>query len=63
MKNIVPLMKNGYDPFIDFLKGWSILMVILTHALPNSVRDLTFFSVWGGVRSASLSSYSSFSYL
>jgi peptidoglycan/LPS O-acetylase OafA/YrhL len=41
-------MKNGYDPFIDFLKGWSILMVILTHALPNSVRDLTFFSVWGG---------------
>lgn len=41
----VPLSKEGYDPFIDFLKGVSILFVVLTHCLPY--QDYILFSFWG----------------
>lgn len=34
LKNIpaIHLVKDGYDPFIDFMKGFCILSVILLHA-------------------------------
>ena len=41
----VPLSKEGYDPFIDFIKGVSILFVVLTHCLPY--QDYILFSFWG----------------
>ena len=31
---IVPMKKDGYEPFIDYLKGVSILFVVLQHCLP-----------------------------
>lgn len=39
------LKKEGYDPFIDYLKGISIFFVILTHCLPK--LDYMLFSLWG----------------
>lgn len=37
--------ESGNDYFIDFLKGVSIVLVILSHTLPH---DLTYFPIWGG---------------
>lgn len=42
---LIQLRTNQYDPFIDFLKGISILFVVLTHCLP--LQDYIFFSLWG----------------
>ena len=46
-KNIVKLKSEGYDPFIDFLKGICIVLVILTHCIPSVIRRQTFFAFWG----------------
>ena len=43
------LNKNGYDPFIDFIKGFCILSVILTHSLPTACQDCLLFMLWGGM--------------
>lgn len=45
----VTLNKNGYDPFIDFIKGFCILSVVLTHSLPVWLQQHTLFSLWGGM--------------
>ena len=42
---VIKLEKNGYEPFIDYLKGISILFVVLTHCLPK--LDYMLFSLWG----------------
>lgn len=42
----VPINKEGYEPFIDFLKGLSIIFVVLTHCIPFQEKIL--FSFWGG---------------
>lgn len=36
---------SGNDSFIDFLKGISIVLVVLSHTLPH---NLTLFPIWGG---------------
>lgn len=41
----ISLKKDGYDPFIDYLKGISIFFVVLTHCLPR--LDAMLFSLWG----------------
>ena len=43
------LNKNGYDPFIDFVKGFCILSVVLTHSLPTVCQDYLLFMLWGGM--------------
>ena len=43
------LNKKGYDPFIDFVKGFCILSVVLTHSLPVWLQQHTLFSLWGGM--------------
>ena len=45
--SIVQLRRDGYDPFIDYLKGICIVFVILTHCLSSHTRHLAFFSLWG----------------
>ena len=45
--NRVELNCNGYDPFIDFIKGVCILLVVLTHCLPDHIRAYTLFPLWG----------------
>lgn len=37
---------KGHDSFIDYIKGISILFVVLTHALP--FREYLLFPFWGG---------------
>ena len=39
-------MKNGYDPFLDFLKGFCILSVICHHCLMSNI-DSVYFVYWG----------------
>ena len=41
----IPIKKDGYDPFIDYLKGVCILFVVLTHCLPK--QEYILFSLWG----------------
>lgn len=46
MPFIVPLKREGYDPFIDYLKGVSILFVIITHCIAAKLNSIL-FSLWG----------------
>lgn len=48
MKNSIQLSKHGHDGFIDFLKAYCIICVILAHSIPdhNSVA----FCIWGGMQ-------------
>lgn len=48
MEHAVSLKRNGYDPFIDFLKGICIVFVLLNHCMPSSLQQYTLFSLWGG---------------
>ena len=47
-KHIFKLRRDGYDSFIDYLKGICILLVILTHCIPGILRHQILFSLWGG---------------
>lgn len=38
---------SGYDPQIDYTKGVAILWVLLTHCVPNEVKDKILFCLWG----------------
>ena len=38
--------KSGYDPFIDFLKAYAIIMVVFTHCIPTSVHDYLLGCLW-----------------
>lgn len=42
---VITLKKEGYDPYIDYLKGVCIFFVILTHCLPW--QEYMLFSLWG----------------
>lgn len=42
--------KTGYDPFIDFLKAFSIFCVILAHNLPTSLWNYCQFRLWAGTQ-------------
>lgn len=38
--------KSGYDPFIDFLKAYAIIMVVFTHCIPTSVHNHLLGCLW-----------------
>ena len=38
---------TGHDDFIDFLKGFAILCVILTHSIPSTFQKYILFPFWG----------------
>ena len=42
----LPFNKSGYDPFIDFLKAYAIIMVVFTHCIPSFVHDLILGCLW-----------------
>lgn len=44
---ILQLQHEGHDPFIDYLKGLSILFVVLNHCLPSEFTEKTLFCIWG----------------
>ena len=41
------ISKNGYDPFIDFLKGVCIIFVIVNHCMPEKIMEYSGFIFWG----------------
>ena len=41
------LSRVGYDPFIDFLKGMCIVLIVLNHCIPMDLRSLIGFPIWG----------------
>lgn len=42
--------KTGYDPFIDFLKAYSIICVVVAHILPAEFYKYILFQVWGDMQ-------------
>lgn len=42
--------KIGYDPFIDFLKAYSIICVVIAHILPADFNKYILFQVWGDMQ-------------
>ena len=42
--------KTGYDPFIDFLKAYSIVCVVIAHILPATFYKYILFQVWGDMQ-------------
>ena len=45
MNKVYTIKKNGYEPFMDFLKGLCILCVIWEHGMPFLHETLFYF--WG----------------
>jgi len=42
--------KTGYDAFIDFLKAYSIICVVIAHILPPEFYKYILFHVWGDMQ-------------
>ena len=49
INNKITFNKETHDPFIDALKGFSILFVIINHALPLYLKQDVFYNLWGGL--------------
>ena len=47
MSRTISFKKEGYDPFIDYLKGIAILWVVMTHAITPIIHDYILFCLWG----------------
>lgn len=45
---IISFNKSGYDPFLDFIKAYAILCVLLGHTFPY--LDQTGYSLWYGMQ-------------
>lgn len=43
----IKLKTEGYDPFIDFIKGVCILFVVLNHCVPSNLSNDILFYLWG----------------
>lgn len=50
MTRTISFNKTGYDPFIDFLKAYSIICVIIAHILPPEFYKYVLFQVWGDMQ-------------
>lgn len=46
----IPFKKDGYDPFLNFLKAYSIVCVILAHTIPHKAFDYIQFMIWGDMQ-------------
>lgn len=49
-EQVILLNKNGYDPFIGFLKAYCILFVVVSHCLPSPLWNYIAFHVWGDMQ-------------
>lgn len=47
--NLQYTFDKKHDEFIDVLKGFAILFVIINHCLPCFVKSVLLFNLWGGV--------------
>ena len=44
----IEFVKNGYDPFIDFIKAYAIICVLLGHTIPDA--DKWGYFLWAGMQ-------------
>lgn len=43
----VPMIKKGYEPFIDYLKGICIFFVLINHSITSElIHKFFLFSIW-----------------
>ncbi|MBR5166489.1 MAG: acyltransferase family protein [Salinivirgaceae bacterium] len=42
--------KTGYDTFIDFLKAYAIICVVIAHCFPSSLWNYCLFQVWADMQ-------------
>ena len=42
--------KTGYDPFIDFLKAYAIIFVVVAHNFPTVLWNYCLFQVWADMQ-------------
>ena len=48
MQKTVVFNKTGYDPFIDFIKAYAIICVLIGHTFPN--LDYMGYGLWAGMQ-------------
>ena len=48
MKHIIAFNKTGYDPFIDFVKFYAIICVLIGHTIPS--QDYWGYGLWAGMQ-------------
>ena len=48
MQKIIAFNKTGYDPFIDFIKAYAIICVIIGHTFPNLYY--IGYGLWAGMQ-------------
>ena len=48
MQRVVTFNKVGYDPFIDFIKAYAIVCVLIGHTFPG--LDLMGYGLWAGMQ-------------
>ena len=48
--NTICFNKTSYDPFIDFLKAYSIICVVISHILSPEFYKYILFQVWGDMQ-------------
>ncbi len=54
MKKII-LYKEGYEPYIDFIKGYMMLCILFTHACSSwkDMENYSLYHLWGCVPTGS----------
>jgi hypothetical protein len=46
----ISFKKDGYDPFVDYMKGVCILCVVMAHAISKSFHDASLLCLWGDMQ-------------
>ena len=46
----IQLPHEGYSPFIEFLKAYAIICVVLAHAIPDKYFGIIQFELWGDMQ-------------
>ena len=50
MSKRISFNKTGYDPFIDFLKAYAIIFVVVAHNFPSELWKYCLFQVWADMQ-------------
>ena len=50
IERTITLGRDKYDPFIDYLKAYAIICVVISHALPAELHLPTLFTIYGDMQ-------------
>ena len=48
--NTISFNKQGYDPFIDFIKAYAIICVLIGHTVPYTYMMYAGYGLWAGMQ-------------